>query len=55
MVSIEWGGGEVCIVFSIGQLLGPEACFGIFVRVLLGLLSNLSLCQTFPVNQSLLY
>ena len=33
----------------------PEACFGIFVRVILGWLSNRSLYQTFPVNPSLLY
>jgi len=44
VVSIVFGGGEVCIAY-----------FGIFVRVLLGWLSNRSLYQTFPVNPSLLY
>ena len=44
-----------CLHFGISQLMGPEACFGIFVRVLLGWLRNQSLYWIFPVNLSLLY
>jgi len=51
-----WGGRSLyCLHFGISQLMEPEACFGIFVRVLLGWLSNRSLYQTFSVNPSLLY
>jgi len=32
-----WGGRSAYLLhFGISQLMGPEACFGIFVRVLLG-------------------
>ena len=32
-----WGGRSLyCLHFSIGQLMGPEACFEMFVRVLPG-------------------
>jgi len=34
--SIRGGRSLYCLHFGIGQLMGPEACFGIFVRVLLG-------------------
>jgi len=51
-----WGGRSLyCLHFGISQLMGPEACFGIFVREGLGWLSNRSLYQTFSVNLSLLY
>jgi len=51
-----WGGRSLyCLSFGISQLMEPEACFGIFVRIILGWLSNRSLYQTFPVNPSLLY
>ena len=43
-----WGGPSLyCLYFGISQLMGPEACFGIFVREGLGWLSNWSLYQTF--------
>jgi len=51
-----WGGLSLCCLhFGISQLMEIEECFGIFVRVLLGWLSNRSLYQKFPVNPSLLY
>jgi len=51
-----WGGRSLyCLHFGVSQLMGPEACFGIFVRVLVGWLSNRSLYQTFPVKSPLLY
>ena len=57
VVSIVFGGGRslYCLHLSISQLTGPEACFEIFVRVLLVWLSNRSLYQMFSVNPSLLY
>jgi len=34
VVSIVFGGRSLyCLHFGISQLMGPEACFGIFVRV----------------------
>jgi len=53
--SIRWGRSLYCLHFGISQLIGPQACFGIFVPVLLGWLSNRSLYQIFSVNLSLLY
>jgi len=53
--SITGGRSLYRLHFGISQLMGPEACFGIFVRVMLGWLSNRSLYQTCPVNPSLLY
>jgi len=53
--SIRGGRSLYWLHFGICQLMGPEACFGIFVWVLLGWLSNQSLYQTFSVNPSLLY
>jgi len=53
--SIRGGRSLYRLHFGISQLMGPEACFGIFVRVLLGWLSNRSLYKTFPINPSLLY
>ena len=51
-----WGGRSLYFLhFGISQLMGPEACLEIFVRVWLGWLSNRSLYQTFPVHPSLLY
>jgi len=51
-----WGGRSLyCLHLSISQLTGPEACFEIFVRVLLVWLSYRSLYQIFSVNPSLLY
>ena len=44
-----------CLHFGSSQLIGPKACFEIFIRVLLGWLSNRSLCQIFSANPSLLY
>jgi len=38
---IRGGRSLYCLHFGIGQLIGPEACFGILVRVLLSWLSNL--------------
>ena len=38
--SIRGGRNLYCLHFGISQLMGPEACFRIFVRVLLGWLSN---------------
>jgi len=51
VVSIVFGGGRsfYCLHFDISQLMGPQACFEIFARVLLGWLRNPSLCQMFPV------
>ena len=51
-----WGGRSLyCLHLSMSQLTGPEACFEIFVRILLGWLSNRSLYQIFSGNPSLLY
>ena len=51
-----WGRRSLyCLYFGIRQLIGPEACFDICVRVLFGWLSNSSLYQIFSVNPSLLY
>ena len=38
VVSVVFGGGPslYCLHFGINQLMGPEACFERFVRVLLG-------------------
>jgi len=53
--SIRGGRSLYCLHFGISQLMGPEACFGIFLRVLLSWLSSRSLYQIFSVNLSLLY
>jgi len=53
--SIRGGRSLYCLHFGISQLMGPEACFWIFVPGGLGWLSNRSLYQTFPENPFLLY